>query len=285
MSKITKIIEMIGMPNDTAEYCEECFAIIEADPHLSSLLQTTQAQYMAAFPPEKAIEKISKGSGFHRYTVNLIVLLCMADSLHGIYKVKGYSERSFLDFMVNIRCKIAECKRVYNIHGSFVFFEFKRYFQCTTFALGRLCFEARPVPFDYRDVCKKGDTVIGCHIPSSGPLRPDEVEDSFRQAYEFYGIEGKMIVTCSSWLLFPPFYRDVFPEGSNLSRFYELFEIVEQRECAYEDFGWRVFGTMDPDLDKLPLKTTLQKNLHAYMKNGGTLGSGYGILVRDFGKP
>ena len=186
--------------------------------------------------------------------------------------------------MVNIRCKIAECRQVYGIHGSFTFFEFKRYFQCTAFTLGRLSFEARPVPFDYRDICKNGDTVIGCHIPSSGPLRMNEVEESFRQAYEFYGIEGKMIVTCSSWLLYPPFYREVFPENSNLRRFYELFDVVEHRECSYDGIGWRVFGTMETDLDKLPLETTLQRNLHAYMKNGGSMGSGYGILIRDYGK-
>ena len=111
----------------------------------------------------------------------------------------------------------------------------------------------------------------------------EDVEASFRRAYEFYKIQGPMIVTCSSWLLYPPFYGEVFPENSNLRRFYELFDVVEQRdECPFSDDGWRIFHTKEPDLDKLPLKTTLQKNLHAYLKRGNGMGRGYGVLVRDY---
>lgn len=282
MREIKEIIQTIGMPEDTAEYCEKCFAMIAENPQLSSLLQTAEKQYMTAFAPEKTVGQIATESGLHRYTVNLLVLLRLAIRLRQIYKIKGFSEENFRDFMVNLRCKIAECRQVYGIFGSFVFVEFKRYFECTAFTLGRLSFEARSVPFDYRDVCKKGETVLGCHIPSSGPLRAADVEASFRQAYEFYGIQGKMVVTCSSWLLYPPFYREVFPENSNLRRFYELFDVVEQHESSSGDISWRVFGTMESDLNKLPLETTLQRNMHAFLKKGNRMGSGYGILVRDY---
>ncbi len=282
MSEITEIIQIMEMPEDIAEYCEKCFAEIKAEPRLFSLLRTAETHYATEFDPDKAVAQLAKESGLHRYTVNLLVLLVLSIRLRQIYKVKGYSEASFRDFMVNVRCKIAECMQVYGIRGSFIFTEFKKYFECTTFTLGRLSFEARPIPFDYGDVCKKGDIVLDCHIPSSGPLLMEDVEASFRQAYEFYKVQGKMIVVCSSWLLYPPFYREVFPENSNLRRFYELFDVVQQRECPYSWHGWRIFGTNESDLDKLPLKTTLQKNLHAYMKKGNSMGSGCGILIRDY---
>ena len=88
---------------------------------------------------------------------------------------------------------------------------------------------------------KKGAPVINCHIPSSGPLLPEQVEDSFRQAYQFFGFAQKgetMPLVCESWLLYPPHY-ELFPESGNMRRFFEHFEVykhwgftVAREQCA-----------------------------------------------------
>ena len=124
--------------------------------------------------------------------------------------------------------------------------------------------------------------VLSCHIPASGPLLLDEVEESFKLAYDFFKISGPMVVVCSSWLLYPPFYEEVFKKGSNLSKFYELFDVVDSNERAITADAWRVFGTLETDLDKLPQETTLQRNLLAFLKAGNSMGGGYGVLVRNY---
>lgn len=285
MSEITEIITMTEMPADAAAYCEECFAKIKADQGLFDLLQLAEQQYSKRFDPKKIVELLAEKSGLHPYTVYLLLLLYACLRLRRLYATHGYSEKLFRATVpVDIRCKIAECRKVYGIIGTFVFSWYGGFYDCTRFAFGRLQFEPRRAPFDYQNICKKGDMVLACHIPSMGPLLIEDVEKSLRGAYDFYRPNGPLVLVCHSWLLYPPFYREVFPENSNLRRFYELFDIVDQHETSFTDDSWRAFGTMETDLDKLPLETTLHRNLHAFLKKGNPMGAGYGILVRDYNK-
>ena len=283
MSEITEIIAMTEIPEDAAAYCEECFAKIKANDRLFELLQLADSQYSKRWEPKKTAELLAKESGLHRYTVDLIILLYAALRLRHLYATHGYSEELFRKTVpVDIRCKVAECRQVYGIIGTFVFDWYDGFYDCSRFACGRLQFEPRRAPFGYKDIFQKGDFVLACHIPSMGPLLVEDVEQSLRQAYELYRPNGPLVVICHSWLLYPPFYREVFPENSNLRRFYELFDIVDEHECSFTTDGWRVFGTMESDLDKLPLKTTLHRNLHAYLKKGNQMGNGYGVLIRNY---
>jgi len=285
MSELTEIIAMTEMPADAAAYCEECFAKIKADQGLFDLLQLAEGQYCKGFTPKKTAEILAKQSNLHRYTIDLLILLFSCLRLRRLYAAHGYSEELFRSTVpVDIRCKIAECRKVHGIIGTFVFGWYRGFYDCTRFAFGRLQFEPRHAPFDYKDICKKGDKVLACHIPSMGPLLTEDVERSLRGAYDFYRPNGPLVLVCHSWLLYPPFYREVFPENSNLRRFYELFDVVEQHESSFSEDGWRVFGTMENDLDKLPLETTLHRNLHAFLKKGNSMGAGYGILVRNYDK-
>lgn len=283
MSKITEIIEMCKMQPDEAAYCEECFAKIEADDELFSLLVTAESHYMLGWKPFKEAKELTEKSGLHRYTVDLIILLYACIRLRKLYVAQDYSEEMFKATVPeNIGYNITSCRQIYGVIGIFVFHGYKEMMHCTRFALGRLHFEIIQSPFDYKDICKKGDNVLSCHIPSSGPLLIEDVEKSFRMAYDFFKPNGPLIVVCSSWLLYPKFYEEVFAKGSNLSRFYELFDVVEYSERDFSADAWRVFGTMNSDLDGLPAKSSLQKNLIAFLKNGNSMGGGYGILVRDY---
>ncbi len=283
MSEITKILELSEMNKEDADYCEECFAKIKADPNFFSELISAEKQFMSGYVPTKINKRLAEKTGIHRYTVDLIVAIYAAIRVSKLYETHGYSEEIFTKTIPHtIRQNIDVCKQLYGIVGTFVFNAYKRHYQCERFALGRLQFEAIPVPFDYKDVCKKGDMVLSCHIPATGPLLIEDVEEAFKLAYDFYHINGPLVVVCSSWLLYPPHYEEVFPKNSNLSRFYELFDIVSQREANYTEAGWRVFGTMDFDFNKFPQKTTLQKNLYKFLESGKKMGSGYGILIRNY---
>ena len=91
-----------------------------------------------------------------------------------------------------------------------------------------------------------------------------------------------MVVVCSSWLHYPSLYEEAFKKGSNLSKFYELYDVADSNERAITADAWRVFGTRETDLDKLPQETTLQRNLLAFLKAGNSMGGGYGVLVRNY---
>ena len=154
--------------------------------------------------------------------------------------------------------------------------------KCCLFTLGRLQYEPISSPLDYKDIVKKGDKIINVHIPSGSPLRTEEVYDSFDKAYEFFGAEGDIIFTCHSWLLYPPHY-EVFPEGSNLRAFYELWDVVRQEESE-EDF-WRVFYK-EPNisLSEIIPKTSLEKRMLDHLKSGGSMGAGQAFIVYRPGK-
>ena len=271
------------MPEEAADYCEEVFAKIKADSESFSLLSTAERRYMMGFDPGKEATALTQKMGIHRYTTDLILLLYSSLRLRRLYEANGYSDEMFVSTILsNLGYATETCMKLNGIIGCAYFYAYHTMFNLTRFRLGRLHFELVKMPFDYKDVCKKGETVLSCHIPVSGPLLMEDVEESFKMAYDFFKISGPMVVVCSSWLLYPRFYEEVFKKGSNLSKFYELFDIVESKERSITADAWRVFGTLETDLDKLPQETTLQRNLLAFLKAGNSMGGGYGVLVRNF---
>ena len=283
MSEISEIIKLTGSPEAAAEYCEEVFAKIKADSESFSLLTTAEYRYMMGFDPGKEATALAQRMGVHRYTIDLILLLYSSLRLRRLYEANGYSDEMFVSTILSSLGYATEtCMKLNGIIGCAYFYAYHTMFNLTRFRLGRLHFEVVKMPFDYKDVCKKGETVLSCHIPASGPLLMEDVEKSFKMAYDFFKVSGPMVVVCSSWLLYPRFYEEVFKKGSNLSKFYELFDVVESKERAITADAWRVFGTLETDLDKLPQETTLQRNLLAFLKAGNSMGGGYGVLVRNY---
>jgi len=283
MSEISELIKLSGMPKEAAEYCEEFFAKIKADSESFSLLTTAERRYMMGFDPGKEATALAQRTGVHRYTTDLILLLYSALRLRRLYEANGYSDEMFVSTILSSLGYATEtCMKLHGTVGCAYFYAYYTMFNLTRFRLGRLHFELTRMPFDYKDICKKGQMVLSCHIPASGPLLLDEVEESFKLAYDFFKISGPMVVVCSSWLLYPRFYEEVFKKGSNLSKFYELFDVVDSNERAITADAWRVFGTLETDLDKLPQETTLQRNLLAFLKAGNSMGGGYGVLVRSY---
>lgn len=154
------------------------------------------------------------------------------------------------------------------------------------FRLGRLQYDKKPFPIDsYKDILKMGDTIISCHIPSDGPLLVDDVKESLRMAYKFFKEEhrdGCLIVCCFSWLLFAPLLRD-YNENSNIKKFYNLFENIENWEDESNANFWHVFGVRysHEALEKAPQDNSLRRAVIKHLKNGGTMGNGAGIIFVD----
>ncbi|MBO7296126.1 MAG: hypothetical protein J6V39_02605, partial [Clostridia bacterium] len=128
----------------------------------------------------------------------------------------------------------------------------------------------------------KGTNTINMHIPRSGqPLSPALYEDAFTRAKVFFGEQcpgEKVPFVCHSWLLFPE-QADFLHEKSNVRKFLSEFDIIAWSYSNGEDL-WRLFDTMEQHPDRLPADSGLRRDYVERLKNGGRVGSGYGILFR-----
>lgn len=262
-----------------ADFPAESFSFFQSavTETIKPLLAFAAGQYMQKETCEPILDRIAAEGGMHRFTADMMMLLTAACTLGDIYRTKGYPESLFRETVLDLGYKLKECIAVYGIHGTFVLPWFDRFYDCTRFKLGRLQFETVELEEDYPGFGTKGETVLNCHIPSCGPMTMEDVRQSLDMAYRFYDFKGPMTVMCASWMLYPPHYS-LFPEGSNLQKFYHLFQLAEQKSFGHNHDAWRIFGTADEDFSKWPVQTALQKNFHAYLSQGNVMGYGRGFL-------
>ena len=230
------------------------------------------------------LSEISAACDITRYTVDMIFVIYCFDRAKERFDAKDIPEDIFLATMSDLTEKVGECKRVYGIWGTFVVWWYPEFLRAERFTLGRLQFEEQPFAHDsYKDVLTRGDTVYNFHVPACGPLTEESVIDGFKRAYEFFGVKGIMPIYFSSWLIYPP-HAKLFSKGSNLERFYELFDIIDTKEYANNKEMWRVFSipfTPDIDYSALPENTSLQKGFKRFLMDGGIMGDGKGVILFD----
>ena len=274
----------IGFPKEATEYIHQVYNGIKKNNKIYSSLIAAKDSFLGSTLREytKIIDIVHEETGISIYTLNLIMILSCAKNVKALYEERGYSEEVFYDSMSDITCKLNECKKLYNVWGLASPDWYKGIFSLRVFKLGRLEFEVKPFPYDnYKNIVKNNEIVYSCHIPSAGPLTPESVIDSFKHAYNFFNIKDKLIVYCHSWLIYPAHY-ELFPKGSNLRAFYELFDIIEEEHSTENRNLWRIFyKPNDPTVDELPENTTLQRNFKAYLKEGNYIDVGVGMLVFD----
>ena len=285
---IKDICEKIGFQDEATEELSAALAKILSCEKCADLLKKAQdTMYLSDESFNPVLEELTAACGLHRYTVNMVFWLYSAIPLRYIYKQRGLPEEIYLDSMKDLTYKLKECRDVYGICGTFVDW-FKLFYLCKRFALGRLEYERKPFPFDaYKDILKKDDTVINMHIPSSGKLMPNDVIASLKKAYEFFSDEvredGVLAFYCDSWMLYAPMAEAVYRDGSNMKAFYGLFDLINNWDSdTYPNF-WRVYNMpyTEGAFDKAPTDTSFRRDLLTYLKNGGKMGSGRGIILFD----
>ncbi len=126
-----------------------------------------------------------------------------------------------------------------------------------------------------------GDNAIFMHIPEVGPLKIDDVLDSYRMVQEFYreyypDYQLKVILS-HSWL-FDPVLPMLMPETSNICRYQQTGHILPRKGPS--DAVRRVFGqpAVDNGVESVEWKSSLQKTLGNYIASGGVCRGG-GILI------
>jgi hypothetical protein len=122
------------------------------------------------------------------------------------------------------------------------------------FQLGRLQYEPR-------------EGYLNLHVPEEGgPLTPHAVDASLARAREVFPEHREARIT--SWLLDPQL-RSYLPADSNIVRFQRRFEPVADFAVDDAMLVELVFHTRDPDLDRLPRETALQRAIVDHLRGGG----------------
>lgn len=121
---------------------------------------------------------------------------------------------------------------------------------------------------------------IKIHIPSGERLIEQDVklsiENSRIEIKKYFNLENPDYY-CSSWLL-SPVINQIVDNNSNISKFYNMFEILEEKD-GIEDILNFVFNVKDcNNYTKLEEKTSLQKQVKQLLLKNENLTIGVGVL-------
>jgi hypothetical protein len=220
------------------------------------------------------LDKAAALAGVHRFTVHLLFYICLSKHTKELYIQRGIPYTVYFDSMSDLKWKLFECKKMYDVWGSACAWWFPRFFDLTRFALGRLQFETVAANATYTKngyTVNPEDIVLNIHIPSSGPLIHEECLASYRIAADFYKDtfgDKPVVFKCTSWLLYPPHY-EFLPKNSNILKFMSDFDIISSYVEENMSFLWRIFYTDKfDDLDAPPLRNLLQRAYIDWLKKG-----------------
>ena len=286
---IKQYMEKLDFPTEAIDELYECYKKMVSTEGVLCLMEDVKEQIFCGNDRSftSGLEAVAKAAGVNRYQSDMVMLLSCIPSLKYLYHSHGIDEAVLWDSMSDLRCKLYECKAVKGVWGNFVAYWYGIFFRLRCFKLGRIEFEKVTFPLDsYKNLSKKGDAMLNCHIPSAGPLKEEQVYDSLRRAYDFFPEmrrDGILPILCHSWLLDPKYKDNVFPSGTNTRNFIDLVELIEAREDTnYADL-WRVFNVEYTEgcLASLPEDTSMRKRMKEHLLAGNKMGDAYGIILFD----
>ena len=286
---IQETCRKLQFPEEAISCLSHCYQKILTTDHALDLLYQAMDPFFLEDTSsyEQFLDKVSHMTGIHRYSVDMVFLLLSSKSMRYLYHEKGYTEEFYWANLSDLKNKLMECKMLHNIWGTRSCGWFRGIYTCVLFLIGRLQFEMRTLPVDdYKGIAKRGDAAIKVHIPSCGPLLQEDAIRSFELAKEFfkeYFVGKPTVFYCGTWLLYPRHYHEVYTPGSNLCKFYELFDIVDSSESPDNHDFWRVFyqSFREEEIDSLLENTSLQRNFKKYLKAGNLMGIGMGIRILE----
>lgn len=208
--------------------------------------------------------------------VLLAISLLAASYTYDLYKEANIEEGIFLDTM---KCFPRFIQETYAKTGEITydrFFWTWRQLSMQLYRLGTLEYEVLASPAKVRDYLSSNQTrVLSVHIPSDAILTNENIHDSLEQAKEFF--KNKDSFYCESWLLSPKL-NELLTSDSRIKCFYDKFEIIGTEEGNNSCYEWlfKVPGTTPIEL--LPEDTSLCVKVKNHLLEGGSIGTGYGII-------
>lgn len=203
----------------------------------------------------------------------LLALLAVADDVRTFHRSRGIpaaiSDRSLSD----LGQQASVHRRTFGAFGLHTYQWMVTAYSGNLHWLGRLQFNL---------VQRSDGWAISTHIPESGPMTPELVDDAFAQATDFFAEHFPDYPThlfhCSSWLLDPQLADELNP-ASNMVRFQRRWTLEGEPSDADKDAIFFVFRRRgDPDRSCLPRDTTLQRAILDKLDAGGHWNSWNGTV-------
>ncbi|MCL2514669.1 MAG: acyltransferase domain-containing protein [Microbacteriaceae bacterium] len=195
----------------------------------------------------------------------MLALLATTEDVRAFHRSRGIppelSDRSLAD----LGQQVAVHRRT---HGAFGLDTYG--WVATTSFAGNLYWLGR---LQYNLVTRPDGWALSTHIPETGPLAPESVDDSFRQAAGFFAEHFADYPThsfyCGSWLLDPQLAEVLRPD-SNMVRFQRLWRPEAELGQGDGDAVYFVFRKRgEVDRSVLPRETTLQRAVLDKLDAGG----------------
>lgn len=286
---ISELSRYLDFPAEAEAALLKAFDAVTADKNASEVFETELKRYTSdethnLYSGFKAIHAAAEDLPVETGSAELVFYILAAEHLKELYEKAGYSEEMYHDAMIDLRCKLFECKSVKGFWGSFVDYWYNGFYSLDRVALGRLQFERCTMPpciSHDGTICFKGnEKAINIHIPSRGPLDAKEVLDSFDLAAKFYADEfpgDEVLFHCHSWLLFPG-HEVMLPKSSRIRQFSEMFTHVYTDIDKTKHDMWRIFGSADISKpEELPRDSGLRRAYADWLAEGKPVGSAMGI--------
>lgn len=289
MSQVKDFCERYEFEQDAVEYLENAYLKLKENNDIyesfASKIKFYEENYERDFSGVfDEIEAMSKDTGIHKYTLDLLYLICLTPILERFYTVYDINKKFYDASVLDLKWKALECKQVYGVWGTFVGWWTIGFFKLKRFGMGRLQFNLKKFSKDYGTDFKEGDTYIDVHIPSSGPLNYEDCQEAYNMAAEFFkkDFDQKPIVFgCHSWLLSSDNY-EILPPYSNVLAFMKDYTILEEEKDPTNNNVWRIFSRFDlpKNIDELPQDTSLQRAFAKWLAKGNTINVAFGVIVR-----
>jgi len=229
--------------------------------------------------------------------LNLFLYINFANEAKTKFDEKGIDDKIYYDTFRDV----ANCAELYrNSSGKLGLDEMwlnwlQLHVRFMIFRIGRLQFEFRPLKEDIplyltqsgafaptksgnREVLTNGAFNLAVHIPRYLKLYHEECIDAYKNAKVFFKKHfdrDVLFCTCSSWLISPQL-RLWLGEDSNIIKFQNDYVLIN--EFASEGTISFLFGTKQENPDDYPEDTSLRRKVKEFIKSGGTLTAGYGVL-------
>lgn len=227
----------------------------------------------------------------------LFALLHELISLKKFFDSKNIPENIFYDSIQDLSFRI---NRYYNKYGLYGLSErdalwLRFIYKGEIFDLGSLRFQKfhfsyaeierqdydyMPLSDEMKERFPEGEPVINVHITTDADLRPQKIEESFKQAQSFFKTyfpeHEYSVFTCRTWMLYPPTQEILAPE-SNIKAFANLFEIIATNQNTKQALD-RIYETSNlSEIEQMEKTSSLAEVAY---KKLDKLGVAAGVIPR-----
>lgn len=249
------------------------------------------SKYDAEFYEALRTIKIPEDTSIKNYNLectdgkkNLLAFLYMCEALQKKYAEHGISEEILLDTLSDI---VRWCDEWSQIKGELYLGEIgwlSRSMNFYLFRIGRLQYCIHSVTEKFTQFgMKLGESFIGVHIPPTGPLKIEQVNQSLGMARDFFAKYFPEVrysyFSCLSWLL-DETLKEYLPAESNILKFAELFNIVESHPS--DDIIRFVFGSSAnrENMDTWKCSSSFAQRIKSAIAEGNTFYETRGLIAR-----